>query len=123
MNLIKQNSQSSIQYQLVYAQEKLMTTTLPLELRAISYIRICCSAMRKSCLLQQPGSTQRSISVNKPKPYLELLGCLSQEVPNWWNTCYVSDEGFLESHNANIQRLLQSINAFVEASIYPPLAA
>ena len=122
MNPTYHSSKSSVRHQLIYAQHKLMITTIPFGLRAISYIRICCSAMRKSPRLRKAANPTSSTSWDTQTPYLNLLGRLLQETPDWWNTCYVSGEGLLESNNANIQRLLQPLNAFVQAA-HNPLAA
>ena len=109
------NRKSSVRHQLMYAQQKLMMPNIPLELSAISYIRICCNAMRKYHRLKKAANPTKSISWDNQTPYLNLLGRLLREAPDWWATCYISDAGLLKSHNPKIQQLLQPLNAFVQA--------
>jgi hypothetical protein len=108
-------SNASIRHQLIYAQQKLMMSEVPLSLSAISYVRICCAAMRKFDRLKQAANPFQPNYPTAQAPYLNLLGRLAQEVPDWWTTCYVSRDGLLESNNLKIYQLLRPLNHFVQA--------
>lgn len=112
----------SFYQQVIYAQQKLKRTDIPLSLKATSYVRICCNAMRKSPRLELVANRSKSSPWDSRTPYLNLLGRLSREVPDWWTTCYVTRDGLLQSRHPKIRQLLQPLNGFVK-SIHAPLAA
>ena len=99
--------------QLAFAKQKLFAQNIPHRLKAISYLRICCSAMKK--LHYFPSNHQWSKS--QKTPYLSLLKSLSQRDPQWWNHCQVSDDKGLTSSDPIINELLQPLNVFVESRL------
>ena len=99
--------------QLAFAKQKLFAQNIPHRLKAISYLRICCSAMKK--LDYFPSSHQWS--KYQKTPYLSLLKSLSQRDPQWWNHCQVSDQLGLTSNDPTIDELLQPVNVFVESFV------
>lgn len=107
--------QESVQHRLIYAQQKLTNSDIPFQLRAVSYIRLTCSAIHQS---QPQGSLTDSLSATQIS-YLKLLSQLINENPNWWTTCYVNLDGLLASNQPNIQQLLKPLNAFVSAYQHP----
>ncbi len=64
-------------YQLTFAKQKLLTPDIPLCLKAISYVRICCSAMKKLDRGTPVTADDRGSNCHKT-PYLSLLKSLSQ---------------------------------------------
>ncbi|WP_019506817.1 hypothetical protein [Pleurocapsa sp. PCC 7319] len=100
----------TVLYQLTFARQKLLAPDIPLYLKAISYVRICCSAMKK---LDYFPSNDRGSNHHKT-PYLSLLKSLSQTDLQWWNKCQVTNEGRLRSDDPIIDRLLQPLNDFVD---------
>ncbi len=99
--------------QLAFARQKLLAPDIPLCLKAISYVRICCSAMKK---LDYFPSNDRGSNYHKT-PYLSLLKSLSQTDSQWWNKCQVTYEGRLRSDNPIIDRLLQPLNNFIDCQL------
>ena len=118
MQLNNYSSNIVFRRQLINAQQKLMMPDVPMALKAISYIRICYSAMQKSHQLHKflPPNDEFHLS-NTQTPYLSFLERLAQEHSTWWTTCYVSQNNLLESKNSNIHQLLQPLNAFVQANL------
>ena len=100
-------------YQLAFAKQKLLTPDIPLCLKAISYVRICCSAMKK---LDYYPSNDRGSNYHKT-PYLSLLKSLSQTDSQWWNKCQVTYEGKLRSDDPIIDGLLQPLNNFIDCQL------
>lgn len=99
-----------------FAKYKLFELEIPMQLRATSYLRLCCSAMQKS---HAPYLTQQLCSGREPleTSYLELLRRLADRDPEWWNLCYVSYEGFLKSNDVMINQYLQPLNYFVQMQL------
>ena len=95
----------SLSSQLAFARQKLLNPTIPFQLRAISYLRISCSARQKFYCLE---SENRSSEPQKT-PYLSLLNSLSEYQVEWWNNCEISEAGILSSNLAVIARLLQPV--------------
>lgn len=102
-----------ILYQLAFARQKLFAPNIPLRLKTITYIRICCSAMKK--LDYFPSSDRESN--DRKTPYLSLLKSLSQKDPQWWNKCQVTYEGRLRSDDPIVDGLLQPLNNFVDRQL------
>ena len=91
--------------QLTFARKKLLNTTVPLCLRAISYLRISCSILQKLDCLESENYV-----IELPKnPYLSLLKSLSEYKVEWWNDCEVSKSGILRSNVAVIEQLLRPL--------------
>ena len=99
--------------QLTFARRKLFAPDIPLYLKAISYLRICCSAMNK---LDYFPSNDRGSNYHKT-PYLSLLKSLSQADSQWWNKCHVTYEGKLRSNDPIIDRLLQPLDHFIDCQM------
>ena len=98
---------------LAFARQKLFARDIPLCLKAISYVRICCSAMKKFDYF--PSNDRRSDC--QKTPYLSLLKSLSQKDSQWWNKCQVSYEGRLRSDDPTIDRMLQPLNTFIDSQL------
>ena len=105
-------------YQLAFAKQKLFAQDIPLCLKAISYVRICCSAMKK---LDYFPSKEGGSDYQKT-PYLSLLKSLSQRNLQWWNKCQVNYEGRLGSDDPIIDQLLQPLNTFIDSQLKLPAA-
>jgi hypothetical protein len=88
---------------LVYARSKLLNRNIPMQLRAVSYLRISCSALQK---LQDlgVGLPIKTTSIR----FSFLLNLLTEYDPCWWDKCTVSCQGILKSENSVIQDLLES---------------
>ncbi|WP_019506623.1 hypothetical protein [Pleurocapsa sp. PCC 7319] len=104
--------------QLAFARRKLFAPDIPLCLKAISYVRICCSAMKK---LDYFPSNDRGSNDHKT-PYLSLLKSLSQRDSQWWNKCQVTNEGRLRSDDPIIDQLLQPLNHFIDCQMFNTLS-
>lgn len=115
MNSSVKTNHSLIRKQLNFAQHKLLSTNIPLQLRATSFIRICCSAMQAYHTLTSGPPSIYPKYWNANTPYLHLLKLLADENSQWWMTCTVSYEGLLESSNPVIRQLLHPLNTFVQA--------
>jgi hypothetical protein len=117
MQSAQQSAQQSVHHGISFAKYKLFELEIPMQLRATSYLRLCCSAMRKkfhtSYLIQQFRSEQYLLETS----YLELLRRLAERDPEWWNLCYVSYEGFLKSNDSTINQYLQPLNYFVQMQL------
>ena len=98
-------SNKSLASQLTFARKKILTNTIPFQLRAISYLRITCSVIQKFYCLE---SENHSIEPQKT-PYLSLLKSLSEYKVEWWSDCEISESGILRSNVAVIERLLQPL--------------
>ncbi|HSN66905.1 MAG TPA: hypothetical protein VLS94_09705 [Fusibacter sp.] len=94
---------------LVFAQQRLQDRHVPFQLAALSYLRICCTAMQT---YQRLGLYPTPILDSKA-PYLFLLEKLLEHHPHWWMLCCVSEYGCLISGDPIINRLLQPLNQFV----------
>ncbi len=103
-------SDQTVLDQLAFARRKLLAPDIPLCLKAISYVRICCSAMKKLDYLPSNHQYHKT-------PYLSLLKSLSQTDSPWWNKCQVTYEGKLRSDDPIIDRLLQPLNNFVDCQL------
>ncbi len=97
--------ENSMTHLLSYAQQKLKDASLPLKVRAFSYLRICCLAMKKSPKSDRPWSAGQA--------YLDLLTTLNEQDFEWWNWCQVTDVGVLRSDHLEIDRLLSPFALFV----------
>jgi hypothetical protein len=92
-----------------FAQQKLLDHKIPLQLRAVAYIRICCSLIQKDSKLDLYITS----TIHPKTPYLHLLSALSEQSPTWWDLCSISHAGYLISSDRIINELLQPLNAFV----------
>lgn len=97
-----------VRYHLVFAQQRLLDRTIPFQLRAQSYLRICCSAIKtyqRLCLYS-------AAAPNSNTPYLTLLGQLVDYNPKWWQACHIDSIGYLVSNDPIIDQWLQPLNLF-----------
>jgi hypothetical protein len=92
-----------------FAQQRLQDRSVPLQLSALSYLRIVYSVMQTHRRLGL-GS---NVALPSTTPYLTLLNQLIERCPDWWTLCSVS-EGYLVSDDCQIQALLQPLNGFVK---------
>lgn len=97
-----------IRQHLIFAQQRLQDRYVPFQLAALSYLRICCTAMQT---YQWLGLDSTSILDSKTS-YLTLIEKLLEHHPNWWMLCCVSEYGYLISSDPIINRLLQPLNQF-----------
>jgi hypothetical protein len=110
--LYSDNFDKEIAHLLNYAKTKLLTE-MPRQLRMASYLRLCCTAIRK--LHQQPGlSSKSSIGGAFDDSYAHLLQALSNHNSEWWRRCWSSDRGILKSDDPIIDKLLQPLEHFIE---------
>lgn len=100
----------SLRQRLQFAQQRLQDTAVPLQLSALSYLRIVYSVMRTHQRLGLGGD----ISIHSTTPYLTLLHQLSDQRSDWWTLCQVSPDGSLMSEDVQIQALLQPLNGFAQ---------
>jgi hypothetical protein len=108
-----------IRQHLVFAQQRLQDRYVPFQLAALSYLRICCSAIQT---YQRLGVNPTPILDSKT-PYLTLVEKLLERHPSWWMLCCVSEYGYLISGDPTICALLQPLNDFAAQILELPLAA
>ena len=101
-----------IAHLLHYAETKLLTE-MPQQLKMASYLRLCCTAIRK---LHQhlELSGKSSIGNASDGSYSHLLQALCNHNSEWWKQCWVSDRGILKSDDPIINQLLQPLEYFIE---------
>jgi hypothetical protein len=105
-----------IAHLLNYATTKLLDE-MPRPLRMVSYLRLCCTAIRK--LHQQPELPgKNSLGKAFDDSYSHLLQALCNHSPEWWNHCWSSDRGILKSDDPTIDKLLQPLEYFIEIYSY-----
>lgn len=88
-----------------YAQQMLLDPSLNHRYRAVSYLRLCCSAItsyRKQGIDLAP-------ELDAQRPYLVLLQGFYQHDACWVSKCQVSAEGLLISSDAEINHSLQLV--------------
>ncbi|MDX2232585.1 MAG: hypothetical protein NW220_23345 [Leptolyngbyaceae cyanobacterium bins.349] len=105
-----------IRQHLIFAQQRLQDRHVPFHLAALSYLRICCTAMQT---YQRLGLSETS-AINSTTPYLTLINQLIERHPDWWKLCYVSEHGYLISGDRCIRELLQPLNLFTEQILTAP---
>ena len=94
-----------------YAKNKLLAK-MPQQLKMVSYLRLCCTAMRK--LHQQPGLADRhSMGETFDASYAHLLRDLCHHNPEWWKHCWLDDHGRLKADDPVIDQLLQPLSSFI----------
>jgi hypothetical protein len=104
--------EQEIAHLLSYAKMKLRDET-PRQLRMVSYLRLCCTAIRKLC--QQPGLVDKNnLEETLDNSYSHLLQTLCNYSPEWWNYCWSSDRGILKSDDPTINKLLYPLEYFIE---------
>lgn len=99
----------SLRQRLIFAQKRLQDRHVPLQLSALSYLRIVCSVMRTHQRLGLGGE----FSIDATSPYLTLLSQMAERCPDWWTRCEVR-AGDLISDDEQIQALLHPLNCFVQ---------
>ncbi|NJO43865.1 MAG: hypothetical protein HC865_25695 [Cyanobacteria bacterium RU_5_0] len=105
-----------IRQHLMFAQQRLQDRNVPFQLAALSYLRICCSAMK---IYQQFGLILTSTEDSKT-PYLALVNRLLARHPEWWRLCCVNDHGYLISGDRRVRELLQPLNTFMTQILEAP---
>lgn len=105
-----------IRQHLIFAQKRLQDRYVPFQLAALSYLRICCTAMQT---YQRLGLNPTPILDSKT-PYLTLVEKLLERDPRWWMLCCVSDYGYLVSGDRTIHELLQPLNDFAAQILEAP---
>jgi hypothetical protein len=107
------NCENSITHLLSYAQQKLKDASLPLKVRAFSYLRICCLAMQKTRQIHPLNESTPRVRWSSGQFYLNLLATLNEQDFEWWNGCQVSDKDVLISEHWEIDRLLRPFAQFI----------
>lgn len=105
-----------IRQHLIFAQQRLQDRHVSFQLAALSYLRICCTAMQTYQRLGLSGTA----GLNSKTPYLTLVNQLIERHPDWWKLCCVNDTGYLISGDRRIRELLQPLNTFVEQILEAP---
>jgi len=95
----------SIQTLLQLAQHQLQASHMPAAIKIALYLKICCLAIQKSFLAEQPIPAERL--------YHNLMQWLSECEPQWWQECSITESG-ITSDNARIRDLLQPLADFVQ---------
>ncbi|HEY9642450.1 MAG TPA: hypothetical protein V6C57_18330 [Coleofasciculaceae cyanobacterium] len=98
-----------IRQRLIFAQQRLQDRYVPFQLAALSYLRICCSAMQT----YQCFELNATPAIHSRTPYLTLVDQLMAQHPNWWELCGISENGYLVSGDRHIHELLQALNDFI----------
>ena len=105
-----------IRQHLIFAQQRLQDRYVPFHLAALSYLRICCTAMQTYQRLGLSGT----FAINSKTPYLTLVNQLVERHSDWWRLCWVSEYGYLISGDRRICELLQPLNTFAEEILTAP---
>lgn len=95
----------SVQSLLQLAQQQLQASHIPSATKIALYLKICCLAIQKSFLAEQPIPAERL--------YHNLMQWLGECEPEWWQQCSITTQG-ITSHNARIRDLLQPLTEFVQ---------
>jgi hypothetical protein len=98
----------SIQALLQFAQQQLQVPHLPASIKIAAYLKICCLAIQKSFLAEQPIPAERL--------YHNLMQWLGECEPEWWQQCIITARG-IASDDVRIQDLLQPLTDFVQQEI------
>ena len=94
-----------------------MLTEMLRQLRMVSYLRLCCTAIRKlNQWLESSGKS--SVEVSFDSSYSHLLQALCKHNSEWWKRCWSNDRGILKSDDPIIDKLLQPLEQFVEIYTY-----
>ena len=102
---------------LLKAAKAKLLAEMPRQLRMVAYLRLCCSAMRK--LHQKPSlSVKPAAKEALDGAYLPLLQALCKHNSEWWQQCWSSDLGILQSDQPVINKLLQPLERFIEVYAY-----
>lgn len=122
MNIITKTLQPTIVHAdgeairlLNHARVKLLAEGVPLQLRATSYLRLCCIANEKLCQSYTAVDSKEYEESIEQFTYSVLLTKLSQHDIRWWERCWVSDRGILKSSDPVINEYLQPFAYLIEA--------
>lgn len=74
------------------ARQKLLAGDVPMQLRAVAYIRLSCAALESKGFM-----------------YASLMRVLFTYNPGWWKTCGVTTTGILRSSDPLLNELLSPI--------------
>lgn len=99
---------------LSYAQNKLQVRSIPMQVRATTYLRLCCAAiakLRDNTNLVELSNEDDLIDSS----FSDLLHRLCSYQNKWWKDCYVSDRGNLKSTHPKVDQLLQTFAYFIES--------
>jgi hypothetical protein len=93
---------------LTAARGRLVDPAVPLRIKALSYVRLCCAAMRMA-----ERRTPRARHRFRPRTsYLTLLAALTHRDPSWWTLCSITRQGHLVSTDPAIAALLLPLYTF-----------
>lgn len=99
---------------LCHAKSKLLAEDIPMQMKAVSYVKLCCTAIRKlpkAVNVIETKCRRELVTVNL---YSSLLSDLCRLDAHWWMQCQISDRGILQSTDTEIDYLLQPLGVFVE---------
>lgn len=99
-----------VQKLLILARHKLRSAQAPTLLKILSYLRLCCLAIQRTCLGEPSCPASNNL-------YLRLLQALMNSEPTWWNHCHISNSGHLSCTSPQLEPLIQPIEAFVQYSL------
>jgi hypothetical protein len=112
-------SVSQIQNKLHVAQQKLLEPHTSELLKFTYYLRVCCAMIQSINWVEQQAKAETYQTLR----YAELLKALMVHDPNWWQQCYVSPMGLLQSTDPTVSQLLkpiEEVHIMVESTIAPP---
>jgi hypothetical protein len=93
---------------LIAARGRLVDPAVPLRIKAVSYICLCCAAMR-TAERRTPRARHR---LGPRTSYLDLLAALARHDPAWWTLCSITRHGYLVSADPAIAALLLPLYMF-----------
>jgi hypothetical protein len=108
------NSVPEVMNLLDHAKSKLRAEDIPMQMKAVSYVKLCCTAIRKLPKAVNVIETECRRELVTDNLYSSLLSDLCHLDSHWWMQCQISDRGVLQSTNTEIDYLLQPLAYFVE---------
>lgn len=105
MHLCQTQSLRKAYKNLRYAQNLLLNSQLNNRYRIISYLRLCCSAIKR----YRATGVDLAPELDAKRPYLALLEALYQHDPFWSSHCTISAEGQLSSSDPWVNCYLEIV--------------
>ncbi len=108
------NSTTEVVRLLNYARLNLLTQAVPMQLKATTYVKLCCLAIGKFHQSFAQLGLVYEHPANNGQAYADVLAQLSHCHPQWWNTCWGCDRAILHSNDPQIDQLLQPLSDVIE---------
>ncbi len=108
------NSTTTVVRLLNYARLNLLMQSMPMQLKATRYVKLCCVAIRQFHQSFAQIGFGYDQPPTQPQSYATVLAQLSHCDSCWWNDCWVCDRGVLHSHDPQIHQLLQPLSDLIE---------